>query len=205
MIRHIFSFLHATEEVHLDFSISASEAEKRLRQRVNSCIGLKEALVGNVSNKVWLMRGVPFFQNSFRPILVGKFTNNMKGCAFIGEFRLHRLVQMSISVWVAFAILWSIVAIIIVLAQGQFEKIPFAFGGLGMAFVGEIFVRFGMFLSRYDKKWILRKVEEAITENIDSEKDQPEKSINDSLSLEHRQQSIPESPKGDSQSDNTGS
>jgi hypothetical protein len=120
-----------------------------------------EAAVGCVTaNRVRLQRVIPMFGNSFKPVFVGRFVEVGGTVVLRGQFTMFLFSKVFMSVWLSFALVWTILAAVAVFGAGRSPSAPQThhslaatlFPCIGIAFflAGVAFLRFCWWLSRGD-------------------------------------------------------
>ena len=129
----------------------------------------KQKAAGRVSaSKVSLQRVIPFFGNSFKPILVGKFKEKKEKVYFEGKFTTFLFSKIFMIIWFSFALLWTTLAIVqVVEAFSNQKNLPteaflFPVGGIAFIGIGVLFIKLCWRLSAKDIDYLKKVVTEAI-------------------------------------------
>jgi hypothetical protein len=161
-------FLYGSEQFELIFDVPLEDAINRLRSNVSKTSFSQltsQGMVGSVSSEsVNIQRAIPMVQNSFKPFLVGSFSEVGNKTKLSGVFRFHRFVQVFMTFWFGFIALWFLVASIAVLAKSS-EVWFFPFFGIIMFCFGIGLIKLGKWFSRNDKVWLKEKITNAIEKN----------------------------------------
>lgn len=120
-----------------------------------------EAAVGCVTaSRVRLQRVIPMFGNSFKPVFVGHFVEVGSTVVLRGQFTMFLFSKVFMSVWLSFALVWTILATVAGFGAGTSPSAPqthhspaaslFPFIGIAFFLAGVAFLRFCWWLSRGD-------------------------------------------------------
>jgi hypothetical protein len=166
MLRAVTGLLYSSSPANFASDLSVAEAVRRLSAATTRSIFsafTREAAVGTVEeSRVSLQRSIPLLHNSFKPIFVGAFHPSLNGAKLIGVFRMHRSVQIFMTVWFGFCIFWTVAATLDELTAatpGGF----FPLFGVGMLAFGVALVHFGKWLSRNDPAWLAAVIQKALS------------------------------------------
>jgi len=163
MIKRFFNFLYGDIPVRFPSDFPMSESVLRLRERTKRSVFsslFRQAAVGPVTeSRVRLQRYVPWFGNSFKPIFVGRFCYNQGRVVLEGRFTMFLFSKVFASIWLAFALLWTILAAFAVLkgagrtptgSQQDLVALLIPLGGVLFFLAGIGFIRGCWWLSRND-------------------------------------------------------
>jgi hypothetical protein len=171
-IKHIAERVFRSIPTVFASDFTAQEAVTRLRNSTRRTVFaafLTECAVGSVSQeRVRLQRVIPFVGNSFKPIFVGSFVERNGRTMLEGHFTLFRTTKIFMTVWFAFVLLWTPLALVAVLSDvGSLRKQPdlllLPVAGVAFFFVGRVFLRFGWWVSRRDVEFLSAVISGALT------------------------------------------
>jgi hypothetical protein len=172
----LYSFVFPQLPIRFESRFSITESVDRLRARTKRWpLNLTRQIVaGRVTeNDVRLQRSIPFFGNSYKPIFAGSFVEDGGRVFLVGKFRIFLFSQAFMTVWLSFALIWSVLAVFSVSMHwhdAQPSAIPkpmsalFPLFGLGMFFLGLLFIRFFWRISRSDIMFISNVLRDALGE-----------------------------------------
>jgi len=173
MIKKIDTFLFGNIPFSCESNFSLEDSVARLRKNTKRSVSnslFKQKIAGRVTaSRVSLQRVVPFFGNSFKPILVGKFKEE-KGKVYLqGKFTTFLLSKIFMVVWFSFALLWIALAIIQFAESfgdqaGRFplEALLFPVGGIVFISIGVFFIKLCWRLSVKDIDYLKQVVVESL-------------------------------------------
>jgi hypothetical protein len=168
MFSAITRFLYGSASVEFGSPYSVDESVRRLSAATESSSFkalAKQAAVGAVTeSRVTLQRSIPLIQNSFKPFFVGTFRRRDGGVILSGVFRMHRAVQIFMTFWFGFCLLWTVITTVAVLANPQNPPL-LPFFGLGMIVFGVALVLIGKWLARNDIAWLSAVISKALPAN----------------------------------------
>lgn len=159
---HHLLFGHVPLELRSAFPLQESiERLKTATKRSVFSTLFCEAAVGCVTaRRVRLQRVKPMFGNSFKPVFVGRFVEVGGTVILRGQFTMFLFSKVFMSVWLGFALLWTILAAMAALGAGRTPNAPethhslaatlFPIIGIAFFLVGVAFLRFCWWLSRGD-------------------------------------------------------
>jgi hypothetical protein len=165
-------FGHVPFEVSSAFSLQ--DSVERLRAATKRCVFsalFRQAAVGRVAaSDVRLQRVIPMFGNSFKPVFMGRFQEIEGQVVLRGRFTMFRFAKIFMSLWLSFALAWTIFAIFVIFGPRNSlgpEVSPvwaslFPFTGIAFFVVGILFVRFCWWLSRSDIKFLTGVMTDAL-------------------------------------------
>jgi hypothetical protein len=165
MFKSITGFLYGSTSVDFDSAYSVDESVRRLSAATESS-SLKalanQAAVGSVTeSKVSFQRSIPLIRNSFKPFFVGTFLHRDGGATLSGVFRMHRAVQIFMTFWFGFCLLWTAITTVGTMAHPQNPPILPLFG-LGMIVGGVVLVLVGKWFARNDIEWLSGVINKAL-------------------------------------------
>jgi len=167
MFSSITRFLYGSASVEFSSAYSVDQSVRRLSAAtVSSSFKAlaKQAAVGTVTeSRVSLQRRIPLV-HSFKPYFVGTFRRGDGGVILSGVFRMHRAVQIFMTVWFGFCLLWTVFTAVAVLAIPQNPPLLPLFG-LGMIVFGIALVHLGKWLARNDIAWLSAVISKALAAN----------------------------------------
>jgi hypothetical protein len=176
MIEKLDTFLFGNIPFSCESNFSLEDSVIRLKENTKRSVFnslFKQKAAGKVSDsKVSLQRVIPFFGNSFKPILVGKFKEENGRVYFEGKFTTFLLSKIFMTVWFSFALLWTVLAILQV-AQTfanhsdrlPFEAFLFPAGGIAFIGIGVLFIKLCWRLSAKDIGYLKKVVVVALTKD----------------------------------------
>ena len=93
------------------------------------------------AGKVRLQRYIPWFGNTFKPIFIGRWIEQDGAVVLRGRFTMFLFAKVLISIWIGFAIFWTIGAtagVLLMAYSGDLASDPWValFPLLGAGFVG---------------------------------------------------------------------
>ncbi len=176
MIKKLDTFLFGNILFSCESEFSLEDSVIRLKENTKRSVFsslFKQKAAGKVcASKVSLQRVIPFFGNSFKPILVGKFKEEKGIVYFNGKFTTFLLSKIFMAVWFSFALFWTALAIIQVAEtfSNQTDRLPFEaflFPVFGVAFIGigVLFIKLCWRLSAKDMDYLKKVVIEALTKD----------------------------------------
>ena len=153
-----------------------TESVARLRARTGRSVFsslFHESAVGPVSaSRVRLQRVIPLFGNSFKPVFVGAFRHDHGRVVLEGRFTMFLFSKIFMTIWLAFALVWTMLAVGIVVAR--WPHVPAREGervlaglvpllGIGFFVLGIAFVRGCWWLSRRDIPYLAAVIQAALS------------------------------------------
>jgi hypothetical protein len=122
---------------------------------------------GGVSRaKVTLCRLQPNFRNSFKPVFVGRFSDDAGGVVLDGRFTLAIATKAFMTIWLSFALLIAAYSVFmagfIAIADRQWRAFSVVPIGLTMFGVGVAFIHLCWGLSRSDMDFLSRTIRGAL-------------------------------------------
>lgn len=174
MIKKIDTYLFGNIPFSCESKFPLEDSVIRLKENTKRSVFsalFKQRAVGKVSVlKVRLQRVIPFFGNSFKPILVGKFKEENGRVYLDGKFTTFLLSKIFMAVWFSFALLWTALAIIQVAQSFSnqtdrpfLEAFLFPVGGIVFIGIGILFIKLCWRLSAKDIDYLKKVVVEALT------------------------------------------
>ena len=167
-MRKFSHLIYGSEHFELSFETPIDEAIDRLSSKVSKTGFFRltsQGMVGTVSKGYTkIQRVIPMFVNSFPPIFVGSFRAEGNRTILSGVFRLGRFVQVFMSIWFGFIVLWVLIASVAVIAMPS-ETWFFPLFGILMFALGVGLVKIGKWRSHNDKKWLTENICNAINQN----------------------------------------
>ena len=174
MIKKLDAFLFGNIPFSCESNFSLEESVIHLKENTKRSVFsslFKQKAAGKVSaSKVRLQRVIPFFGNSFKPILVGKFKEKNGKVYLEGKFTTFLLSKIFMTVWFSFALFGTALAIIQVARtfanqtdRLPFEALLFPVGGITFIGVGVLFIKLCWRLSVKDIGYLKKVVVEALT------------------------------------------
>jgi hypothetical protein len=175
VLQRIFSFLYGNVPVRFPSDFSLATSIERLRERTKRSVFsalLRQAAVGPVDeSRVRLHRVIPMFGNSFKPIFVGRFDLDEGRVVLDGRFTMFRLSKIFMTIWLVFALIWTILATAaalrtVVQDRGRIYDDPVAWlvplVGVLFFLAGVAFVRGCWWLSRKDMVFLTSVIQAAL-------------------------------------------
>ena len=164
MLSRIPHLLFGHEPLELRSAFQLQESVERLKTATKRSVFSTlfcEAAVGCVTaSRVRLQRVIPMFGNSFKPVFVGHFVEVGGTVVLRGQFTMFLFSKIFMSVWLGFALVWTILAAVAGLVAGSSPSAPpthyslaaILFPCIGIAFFlgGVAFLRSSWRLSRGD-------------------------------------------------------
>jgi hypothetical protein len=167
-MKKVSEFLYGSEEFKLVFDVPIDTAIERLNSNVNktSFSRIKsERMVGSVNRQsVKIQRVIPRVQNSFKPFLVGSFSEEGNKTVISGVFRFNLFVQAFMTFWFGFIFLWVVLASVAAFLKPSEAWFFPLFGVLMFCFAIGL-MKLGKWFSRNDKKWLKEYISDAINKN----------------------------------------
>lgn len=177
LIKGIFNALYGDVPARFSSEFPLTESVARLRERTGRSIFASlfhESAVGPVTeSRVRLQRVIPFFGNSFKPIFAGAFRQKQGRVFLEGRFTMFLFSKVFMTIWLTFALMWTIVAVLVVLRVvrddpgrlgGGSATLLFPIIGLGFFVVGIVFIRFCWWLSRSDIAYLSSVIQQALAQ-----------------------------------------
>jgi len=162
----MMQFLYGAVPATFDSDFGGTESVRRLAGATKPSVWrtfAAQAAVGTVTeSRVALQRYVPFLHNSFKPFFVGAWRTSGGHVVLSGAFRMHRAVQVFMSVWLALCIVWSALAAYAA-AAGARESWLLPLAGLGMLAFGVALVQLGKWIVRNDTAWLSAVIGKALS------------------------------------------
>ena len=125
----------------------------------------RESAAGKVTeHKVSLQRVIPLVGNSFKPFFIGRFEAEDGRTLLRGAFTMHWMVKLFMSFWFGFCILWTLLALAIVVAKPA-EAWLFPLAGIGMLLAGTAMVMLGKWFARNDVRYLSKVINEALAQS----------------------------------------
>jgi hypothetical protein len=169
VIRSLTGFLYGSAPAEFGSAYSIDESVRRLSAATKSSSFkalANEAAVGVVTeSKVSLQRSIPLVHNSFKPFFVGSFQRRGGEVMLSGVFRMHRAVQVFMTIWFGFCLFWTAASTIIATLADSRNPPLLPLFGLGMIAFGVALVSFGKWLSRNDIAWLSAAISNALAAN----------------------------------------
>ena len=166
MLRAIPRAIFVTEPVEIHSSLPVGESLARLKNATDSSMFgplLGQAMTGRVGEeKIKLERRISFAQNSFKPVFIGRIEASARGSVLRGTFGLPWSVKAFMSFWFGFCALWTVLAVVAVVAKPEAWIFPIA--GIGMIFVGYFIVRLGQWFARNDRQYLEGAIKAALSQ-----------------------------------------
>jgi hypothetical protein len=175
MLKRFFNFLYGDIPVRFPSDFALMKSVERLRERTRRSVFsalFRQAAVGPVSeSRVRLQRVIPLFANSFKPIFVGRFHQSHGRVVLEGRFTMFLFSKIFMTSWMAFALVWTAVALAATLrAVGQnHTKLYEGAVALLVPLVGVLFFLVGVgflrgcwWLSRNDMVFLVSVIEAAL-------------------------------------------
>jgi hypothetical protein len=174
MIKKLDTFLFGNIPFYCESEFSLEDSVSRLKNNTQRFVFsslFKQKAAGKVCvSKVRLQRVIPFFGNSFKPILVGEFKEENGRVCLEGKFTTFLFSKIFMTVWFSFALLWTALAII-KFAQASADhtnRLPFEallFPAVGIAFIGigVLFIKLCWRLSINDIDYLKKVVVAALS------------------------------------------
>jgi len=167
MIKRFFSFLYGDIPAQFQSDFPLRESVQRLRDRTRRSVFsslFRQGAVGPITeSRVRLQRHVPWFGNSFKPIFVGRFYHSQGRVVLEGRFTMFLFSKVFMTVWLAFALVWTILAALAALkgagqnpagSQHDLVGLLIPLGGVLFFLAGIGFVRGCWWLSRNDMAFL---------------------------------------------------
>lgn len=168
-MKKISDFLYGSEPLKLQFDMPIETATERLNANVHKSSFMPasaERMEGNVDTEhVEIERVIPLVGNAFKPVFVGKFSEEGGKTILTGVFRFHRFVQVFMTFWFGITTLWLITVSINALSTAS-NTWYFPLYGLMMLAMGVGMVKIGKWFSRNDRQWLKEHISHAIAENV---------------------------------------
>jgi len=188
MLLRFFRFLIGDVPVEVHSAFSQHDSVQRLREVTKRSVFsslFSQAAVGRVTaTDVRLQRVIPMFGNSFKPIFVGQFRETNGRVVLSGRFTMFLFSKIFISVWLSFALMWTVLALLSVFGMSGIQATAssgnplvvslFPLIGFGFFVAGILFVRFCWWLSRSDMKYLTDVITRALHAQPGSPPDTPQ-------------------------------
>lgn len=170
MIRSALNFLYGSTPAVFDSSFSLEESIRRLEAATKSTSFTAltaQRAVGRVrEDKVLLQRVIPFVQNSFKPVYVGRFIRTRAGVRLEGRFTMHWFVKGFMTYWFGFSALWVGLAAASVVRSESPEQWWLPLAGVGMLSFGAGLVGAGKYFARNDIAWLSGVIRSALAAEV---------------------------------------
>jgi hypothetical protein len=166
MFRHCVNLFYGKVPIQFVSQYSVEESVARLSAVVKPsilCAVMEQCAVGSVTQKeVCIQRVIPFIRNSWKPYFYGSFM--MVGDAVIlkGVFSYSKSMQVVMTLWFGFLILWILTASITALSKSPSDFLPMQFGFVMLLF-GITIVSLGKCFARNDIVWLSRVITKALS------------------------------------------
>ncbi len=166
MLRAIPNALFGTVPVEFHSPLPVSESITRLQNATES--SLLGAFVGQVmtgkvtEEKVKLVRSIPFVQNSFKPVFLGRFEPASRGSVLRGAFGLPWPVKAFMTFWFGYCVLWTVEAAVAVAKKPEVWFFPLA--GIGLIVVSYGMVRLIQWFARNDREYLEHAIKRALSQ-----------------------------------------
>lgn len=176
MIKKLDTFLFGNIPFSCESKFSLEDSVTRLKENTKRSVFssfFKQKACGKVSaKKIRLQRVIPFFGNSFKPILIGRFKEENGRVYIEGKFTTFLFSKIFMTIWFSFAIFWTALAIIQVAktfanqtGQLLFEAFLFPVGGIAFIGIGILFIKLCWRLSAKDIDYLKKVVVESLTKS----------------------------------------
>ena len=165
MIPSVLAFLYGDVPARFPSDFPMAESVARLRERTKRSVFatlLQEAAAGPVTeSRVRLNRVIPLFGNSFKPVFVGAFRQDLGRVVLEGRFTMFLFSKILMTIWLAFALVWTGVAVFAV-TRSPTLTLLFPLFGLCFVVAGVAFLRFCWWLSRNDMPYLASVINTAL-------------------------------------------
>ena len=166
MLARLFDFLYGNVPARFPSDFPLAESVARLRERTERSIFvtlLQEAAAGPVTeSRVRLQRVIPLVGNSFKPVFAGAFRQVQGRVVLEGRFTMFLFSKILMTIWLAFALVWTGVAVFAVSRSPKLTLL-FPLYGLGFVVAGIAFLRFCWWLSRNDIPYLTSVIQRALS------------------------------------------
>ena len=174
MLQRVFNFLYGDVPVRFPSDFSLVTSIERLRERTKRSVFsalFRQAAVGPVDeSRVRLHRVIPMFGNSFKPIFLGRFDLDEGRVVLDGRFTMFRLSKIFMTIWLVFALLWTVLAAAAALKAVAedgatiYDPVAWLVPLVGVLFflAGVAFVRGCWWLSRKDMVFLTSVIQAAL-------------------------------------------
>jgi hypothetical protein len=166
MIRWFIDLLYGGVPAEFESAFGLDESVRRLLAATGRSVFsafTHQAAVGTVrEDRVSLQRVIPFVGNSFKPFFVGKFLSLNGRIVLSGQFTMLWGVKAFMTFWFGFCLLWTVLAILPLLARDP-RTWWFPLAGLGMFAAGTAFLCFCKWISRKDIPWLSAVIQNALS------------------------------------------
>jgi hypothetical protein len=144
--------------MHIHFEIRNSVDNSVAR--VQQFLAAADHSVSGVASEsmIKIIRIQRFGNSMFRPEFTGKFTSTLDGCNLNGDFRLPQRASGFIKAWFLVVSGLIICAAAMGIQTGYSEWWQVPLGGVGVLFVGLLFLLFAKFYYRGDEDWITQQL-----------------------------------------------
>lgn len=167
-MNNFIQFIFGKESFEISYEVSVDTSIERLKTGVKKVpiFGFRtEGMVGKIREKnTKIMRAIPNSHNSFKPVLVGSFKSNGNKTIFSGFFRFNRFVQVLLSYFFGFGLLWTLGAIFLVIKKPS-EAWFFPLVSISLLCFGVWLTKKGNNQSQNDKAWLLENVSKTVNGN----------------------------------------
>jgi hypothetical protein len=165
MLTLVFNFLFGNVPVQFPSEFSLAESVARLRAHIKRSVFVslfERSAAGPVTeSRVRLQRVIPFFGNSFKPVFVGAFTQSHGRVALEGRFTMFLFTKVFMTIWLSFALVWTILAESLSVAHDGPSGLPLV--GLVFFAAGIGFIRGCWWLSRNDMAYLSSVIRSALS------------------------------------------
>ena len=164
MIRWFWNLLYETERRDFLSAFGLEESVQRLAAATErpSYRSVRETAIGKVSaSRVRLHRYRPTLNNGLKPIFVGRFVEERRRVILRGKFSAAPFVKFFMTVWLAFAALWTLGALHSLLT-GATRAWGFPLAGLALFAGGVALVWMCKRMARHDVAWLCAVIAEAL-------------------------------------------
>lgn len=164
MLGRIINILYGSEAAEFRSGFSVAESVRRLAG-ARAPAGRRSARRGAVGtvgpSRVVLRRSIPFVENSCRPLFVGRFEQRDGETVLAGRFTMHWSVKVSMTVWLGFCLLWTLVVFLaVVFLVPELWFLPVA--GAAMFYAALVGIHLGHQPSCDDVQWLSTLIARAL-------------------------------------------